>query len=114
MASFGGLRRVAWRSNVRLECRAVGIPEPQRQWLVIDIPINRLHPSRQARLAVAPDGALLLSSAQRSDQGDYTCVVSNEHGRDHITYHLLVQGKLFASWLQQGNCKKWQFNSPNL
>jgi hypothetical protein len=75
----------------------VGIPEPQRQWLVVDIPFSRLHPSRQARLAVAADGALLLSSAQRSDQGDYTCIVSNEHGRDHVTYHLLVQGKLFAS-----------------
>lgn len=99
---------------MRLECRAVGIPEPQRQWLVVDIPFSRLPPSRQARLAVAPDGALLLSSAQRSDQGDYTCIVSNEHGRDHIIYHLLVQGKLFASQLQQGNCKNWQFNSPNL
>lgn len=94
IASFGGLRRVSWRSDVRLECRAVGVPEPQRQWLVTDTPFNRLHPSRQARLAIATDGALLLSSAQRSDQGDYTCVVSNEHGRDHIIYHLLVQGKL--------------------
>ncbi|XP_033607218.1 Down syndrome cell adhesion molecule-like protein Dscam2 isoform X3 [Cryptotermes secundus] len=91
IASFGGLRRVSWRSDVRLECRAVGVPEPQRQWLVTDTPFNRLHPSRQARLAIATDGALLLSSAQRSDQGDYTCVVSNEHGRDHIIYHLLVQ-----------------------
>jgi hypothetical protein len=86
---------VIWRSDVRLECRAVGVPEPQRQWLVVDTPFSRLHPSHQARLALATDGALLLSSAQRTDQGDYTCVVSNEHGRDHIIYHLLVQGKLF-------------------
>ncbi|XP_021939407.1 Down syndrome cell adhesion molecule-like protein Dscam2 isoform X3 [Zootermopsis nevadensis] len=91
IASFGGLRHVTWRSDARLECRAVGVPEPQRQWLVVDTPFARLHPSHQARLALATDGALLLSSAQRSDQGDYTCVVSNEHGRDHITYHLLVQ-----------------------
>ena len=85
---------MAWRSDVRLECRAVGVPEPQRQWLVVDTPYSSLHPSIQARLAIATDGALLITSAQRSDQGDYTCVVSNEHGRDRITYHLLVQGLL--------------------
>ncbi|PSN53675.1 Down syndrome cell adhesion molecule-like protein Dscam2 [Blattella germanica] len=91
IASFGGLRLVAWRSDVRLECRAVGVPEPQRQWLVFETPINSLNAAKQSRLAIATDGALLLTSAQRSDKGDYTCIVSNDHGRDSITHHLVVQ-----------------------
>ena len=55
-----------------------------------DIRVNMQQPS--SRIEVHPDGSLTLKSAQRNDQGEYTCLVSNEHGKDLITYHLLVQG----------------------
>ncbi|CAG2054394.1 unnamed protein product, partial [Timema podura] len=88
IVSFGGAQLAAWKSDVRLPCRAVGIQELKRQWLVGDAPLNQ-----QPRLNIAPDGSLLLSTVQRSDQGEYTCVVWNEYGKDVITYHLRVQGK---------------------
>nr|CAD7426256.1 unnamed protein product [Timema monikensis] len=86
IVSFGGAQLAAWKSDVRLPCRAVGIQELKRQWLVGDSPLNQ-----QPRLNIAPDGSLLLSTVQRSDQGEYTCVVWNEYGKDVITYHLRVQ-----------------------
>lgn len=80
---------VTWKSEVRLPCQSVGIPEPKRQWFEAgDVPLNQ-----QPRINVDSDGTLRISNAQRSDQGEYTCLVSNEHGKDHISYHLLVQGK---------------------
>ncbi|XP_049782628.1 Down syndrome cell adhesion molecule-like protein Dscam2 [Schistocerca cancellata] len=85
--SFGGPRMVTWKSDVRLPCQAVGIPEPKRRWLEAgDVPLNQ-HP----RINFAPDGSLLLSKVQRTDQGEYTCHVSNEYGEDTIVYQLLVQ-----------------------
>ncbi|XP_066996259.2 cell adhesion molecule Dscam2 [Anabrus simplex] len=86
VVSFGGMRLVAWKDDVVLPCQAVGIPDPIRQWRESgDAPIGR------QRLDVALNGSLLLSNAQRSDQGEYTCHVANEHGKDHIKYQLVVQ-----------------------
>ncbi|GLG97350.1 Down syndrome cell adhesion molecule-like protein Dscam2, partial [Gryllus bimaculatus] len=87
IVSFGEVRVTAWRSDVRLPCEAVGIPEPSRRW---QRP-GDLSMSQQPRAHVLPDGALLLSNVQRSDQGEYVCQVSNDHGSDHITYQLVVQ-----------------------
>ena len=36
---------------------------------------------------------MVLRDAQKSDTGNYTCMVSNTHGDDQITYYLLVQGR---------------------
>lgn len=55
-----------------------------------DVRVNTQQPT--SRIEIHSDGALTLKSAQRNDQGEYTCLVSNEHGKDLITYHLLVQG----------------------
>lgn len=30
--SFGGMKVVSWKSDVRLHCRFVGIPEPSQEW----------------------------------------------------------------------------------
>ncbi|GLG97376.1 Protein sidekick [Gryllus bimaculatus] len=86
--SFGGIRVVSWKSDIRLPCQSVGTPEPTQQWKKDNEP---LHISQQPRAHIIPDGTLLLSNVQRSDQGDYNCRVSNEHGSDQITYQLIVQ-----------------------
>ncbi|GLG97357.1 Protein turtle [Gryllus bimaculatus] len=90
IVSFGGVQEAAWRSDVRLPCEAVGIPEPSRRW---QRP-GDLSMSQQPRAHVLPDGALLLSNVQRPDQGEYMCQVSNDHGSDHITYRLVVLDKI--------------------
>ncbi|KAG8327860.1 hypothetical protein J6590_009663 [Homalodisca vitripennis] len=87
--SFGGLKVVSWKSDVRLHCRVVGIPEPKQEWRSGDVRINFQQPG--SRMELMGDGSLMLKSAQRSDQGEYTCLVSNEHSKDHITFLLLVQ-----------------------
>jgi hypothetical protein len=88
---------VAWRRDVRLPCRAVGQPPPQRQWMAAGLPVDKQQSSpgggRPPRMQVLQDGTLLLTGAQRNDEAEYTCVVWNEHGKDMITYHLLVQGR---------------------
>ncbi|XP_065334249.1 cell adhesion molecule Dscam2-like isoform X1 [Cloeon dipterum] len=94
VASFGGNIVVASRKDVRLPCRAVGQPEPHRQWLANGRPLNLQHSASEQRstpLQISSDGTLLMASVLRSDGGDYTCVVSNEHGKDLITYRLSVQ-----------------------
>ncbi|XP_054281240.1 cell adhesion molecule Dscam2-like [Macrosteles quadrilineatus] len=87
--SFGTTKVVAWRSDVRFHCRVVGIPEPKQEWKNGDVKINFQQPG--SRVELMGDGSLMLKSAQRSDQGEYTCSVSNEHSQDFITYLLLVQ-----------------------
>ncbi|XP_059489683.1 cell adhesion molecule Dscam2-like isoform X2 [Neocloeon triangulifer] len=94
IASFGGHIVVASRKDVRLPCRAVGQPEPVRQWLANGRPLNLQHSASEQRstpLQILSDGTLLMASVLRTDGGDYTCVVTNEHGKDQITYQLSVQ-----------------------
>lgn len=53
----------------------------------------RINIEQNSRMELMGDGSLQLKNAQRSDQGDYTCVVFNEHSKDFITYILVVQGQ---------------------
>lgn len=95
MASFGGKVVVASRKDVRLPCHAVGMPEPRREWQVNGRLLNLQHSTSEARstpLQILSDGTLLLTSVTRSDGADYTCIVTNDHGKDLIIYKLSVQG----------------------
>lgn len=57
----------------------------------------RINIEQNSRMELMGDGSLQLKNAQRSDQGDYTCVVFNEHSKDFITYILVVQGQSACS-----------------
>ena len=39
-----------------------------------------------------PDGSLLLSEVRATDEGNYSCSVSNAYGRDVIYYMVTVRG----------------------
>jgi len=100
VASFGGKVVVASRKDVRLPCQAVGMPEPRREWQVNGRLLNLQHSVSEARstpLQILSDGTLLLTGVTRSDGADYTCIVTNDHGKDLIIYKLSVQGRQISA-----------------
>lgn len=39
------------------------------------------------------DGFLVVKDVRKEDEGTYTCIVENSHGRDEKDFYLLVTGK---------------------
>jgi len=48
---------------------------------------------KEFQLEVSNDNTLSLRNIQRSHEGNYSCVVRNPIGSDHIVYQLYVQGE---------------------
>uniref|UniRef100_A0A8C8YVW2 Matrix remodeling associated 5 n=1 Tax=Prolemur simus TaxID=1328070 RepID=A0A8C8YVW2_PROSS len=72
---------------VTVPCDAKGEPMPKVTWLS---PTNRLIPASSEKYQVYPDGTLLIQKAQRSDSGNYTCLVRNGAGEDRKTVWIHV------------------------
>ncbi|NXP47578.1 MXRA5 protein, partial [Heliornis fulica] len=70
---------VPYGDVVTVACEAKGEPTPKVTWLS---PTNRPIPALSDKYQVYRDGTLLIQKAQRSDSGNYTCVVRNSAGED--------------------------------
>ncbi|CAM4437170.1 unnamed protein product [Lepidochelys kempii] len=70
---------VPYGDVVTVACEAKGEPTPRVIWLS---PTNRPIPLLSDKYQVYGDGTLLIQKAQRSDSGNYTCVVRNSAGED--------------------------------
>ncbi|XP_027698233.1 matrix-remodeling-associated protein 5 [Vombatus ursinus] len=81
---------VPYGDVVTVACEAKGEPTPKVTWLS---PTNRLIPISSDKYQVFRDGTLLIQKAQRSDSGNYTCVVRNSAGEDRkiVWIHVDVQ-----------------------
>ena len=81
---------VPYGDVVTVACEAQGEPTPRVTWLS---PTHRLIPALSDKYQVYQDGTLLIQKAQRSDTGNYTCVVRNSAGEDRKTVwiHVHVQ-----------------------
>ncbi|KAM8753177.1 matrix-remodeling-associated protein 5 [Rhynchonycteris naso] len=81
---------VPYGDVVTVACEAKGEPAPRVTWLS---PTNRLIPASSDKYRIYRDGTLLIQKAQRSDSGNYTCVVRNSAGEDRKTVwvHVNVQ-----------------------
>ncbi|NXT78381.1 MXRA5 protein, partial [Zapornia atra] len=81
---------VPYGDVVTVGCEAKGEPTPKVTWLS---PTNRPIPSLSDKYQVYRDGTLLIQKAQRSDSGNYTCVVRNSAGEDRkvVWIHVNVQ-----------------------
>ncbi|XP_032331696.1 LOW QUALITY PROTEIN: matrix-remodeling-associated protein 5 [Camelus ferus] len=81
---------VPYGDVVTVACEAKGEPTPRVTWLS---PTNRLVPTSSEKYQIFPDGTLLIQKAQRSDSGNYTCVVRNSAGEDRkmVWIHVDVQ-----------------------
>ncbi|XP_074714984.1 matrix-remodeling-associated protein 5 [Strix uralensis] len=81
---------VPYGDVVTVACEAKGEPTPKVIWLS---PTNRPIPALSDKYQVYRDGTLLIQKAQRSDSGNYTCVVRNSAGEDRkiVWIHVNVQ-----------------------
>uniref|UniRef100_A0A1I8NL39 Fibronectin type III n=1 Tax=Musca domestica TaxID=7370 RepID=A0A1I8NL39_MUSDO len=84
--SFSQTLSVSWRVDMKLPCLFVGSPKPNAEWKVLNA-----RAKKHFRLEVSNDNTLTLRSIQRSHEGNYSCVVRNAIGSDHIVYQLFVQ-----------------------
>ncbi|XP_070539780.1 fibroblast growth factor receptor-like isoform X2 [Ptychodera flava] len=76
-------------SSVRFRCNAHGSPTPDVKWLKNDEEIiAEKMISDQTR---HKKGILALENIKQSDEGVYTCIVSNPYGQVNYTYRLQVQ-----------------------
>lgn len=73
-----------------LKCPAVGNPEPDITWLKNGQPIN----ARPSGHIIMRKFSLKIDSVIMSDQGNYTCVVSNKFGELRWTYEVEVRAAL--------------------
>lgn len=82
--------QVPYGDVVTVACEATGEPTPRVTWLS---PTNRLIPTSSDKYQIYQDGTLLIQKAQRSDSGNYTCVVRNSAGEDRkiVWIHVNVQ-----------------------
>lgn len=79
--------QVPYGDVVTVACEAKGEPTPRVTWLS---PTNRLIPASSDKYQIYQDGTLLIQKAQRSDSGNYTCVVRNSAGEDRKTVWIHV------------------------
>ncbi|XP_024208775.2 matrix-remodeling-associated protein 5 [Pan troglodytes] len=82
--------QVPYGDVVTVACEAKGEPMPKVTWLS---PTNKVIPTSSEKYQIYQDGTLLIQKAQRSDSGNYTCLVRNSAGEDRKTVwiHVNVQ-----------------------
>ena len=91
VSSFSRTVLAAVKESVRLECRAVGTPEPTLKWERNLFPVT----NREERVRIDAGGRFLtVTSLTMSDSGNFSCVAQNHFGIDQITYNLVVKRKL--------------------
>ncbi|KAL1500781.1 hypothetical protein ABEB36_006226 [Hypothenemus hampei] len=85
IASFGREMVSAWKQNVYLHCKKVGLPPPNAVWRLNDAPLEV-----GGRRAIHSNSTLVIKDIQSVDQANYSCSVENIHGKDEIVYGLKV------------------------
>lgn len=85
IASFGQEVVSAWKQDVYLHCRRVGVPLPNAFWRVNELPLEI-----GGRRSVYANATLTIKDIQSVDQANYSCSVENQFGRDEIVYGLKV------------------------
>nr|XP_023018250.1 Down syndrome cell adhesion molecule-like protein Dscam2 [Leptinotarsa decemlineata] len=85
IASFGQEVISAWKRDIYLHCRRVGIPLPNAVWKLNDLPLEV-----GGRRSILANATLVIKDIQSVDQANYSCNVENQYGRDEIVYSLKV------------------------
>ncbi|XP_055948983.1 neural/ectodermal development factor IMP-L2-like [Argiope bruennichi] len=64
--------------NVRVACRAEGVPKPKIKWL--DPLEEEIDPERKSRFDILSNGDLVIRNLKWKDMGNYICIAENTHG----------------------------------
>uniref|UniRef100_T1IHT8 Down syndrome cell adhesion molecule-like protein Dscam2 n=1 Tax=Strigamia maritima TaxID=126957 RepID=T1IHT8_STRMM len=84
-AAFDDVIKTPWKKDLKLNCRAVGSPQPTKSWIKGGKTIT---PNERAQLG--PDGTLVIQRVDLEDSGNYTCKVQNKYGNDEVKYLVVV------------------------
>ena len=74
--------------DILLECRAVGVPEPEHHWLY---PSSGAKNNTTPKQTIWPSDTLMIEKLELRHAGKYTCLASNPHGRDERFAHVTVK-----------------------
>lgn len=88
IGSFPEKITVNRKTDVRLPCRTVGIPTPEREWKLRN---QKLVESN--RIKILPDGSLDIKNTMPTDSGNYTCRVENIYSTDELIHELYVTAR---------------------
>ena len=80
---------------VTLPCMSDGVPEPTVTWQKDGAPLRLDVPG----LRQQPSGSLQILVARESDIGSYTCLVSNDAGRNTRTITLTVHSEYWVLYM---------------
>jgi len=62
-------------NNFTIPCDPEAVPFPEFQWKKNNMPLNL-----GGKFRILPNGHLFINPINLTDEGDYTCIVTNEHG----------------------------------
>ncbi|XP_059483764.1 cell adhesion molecule Dscam2 [Neocloeon triangulifer] len=86
IVSFGREIATAWKQDLQLPCKRVGVPSPQGSWRLRGRTLET-----GGRKQINKDGSLTIRDVQSTDEGNYTCKVENTLGTDEISYLVKVR-----------------------
>ncbi|KAG9270973.1 matrix-remodeling-associated protein 5-like isoform X1 [Astyanax mexicanus] len=84
---------VSYGDFLRLDCSALGSPEPRIIWRTPAKKLIDEHYSFDHRMKVFSNGTLTIKSVTDKDQGDYLCVARNKMGDDYVLLRVNVMMK---------------------
>ena len=78
--------------QIKLRCPVEGYPLPAIQWLKDGVPVEQIaRPSTMRPYVIRPEKwELKIHGLRKSDQGKYTCILSNSKGMIKHTYRIEV------------------------
>lgn len=89
-------QKVMYGSNLKVDCVASGLPNPQIQWALPDgTMINSIMKSGtnsgpRHKYVVFDNGTLFFNEVGMHEEGDYTCYAENQIGKDEMKVHVKV------------------------
>lgn len=86
IVSFGRVINTAWKEDIILECKKVGVPTPSVLWQQNSAPLE----TSAKKMIAKSNGTLIIRDCQRADEANYSCSVENTWGKDTIFYSLKV------------------------
>ncbi|XP_076448076.1 leucine-rich repeat neuronal protein 2-like [Babylonia areolata] len=90
---FSDTHNVSIGDDLRLECQAIGVPEPSLSWILPDRQ-TIINGSAGNRVLISPDNtSLTVLGMQLSDQGTYGCRANNSIGYDISSAAVFVHNK---------------------